>query len=371
MIRPAAPGLVPDRRGLRRALRDGAARAVPAGRVRRRPPGATTRSSSAIPYLTDAANGGVTVNWATDRASTSAQRQVGQRRHASRARPTRVDATRTSITVGSTSEYQWTARLTVGRGHDVLLSRLRRRRRPAGRRRLPAVDRAGPGRVDRRRSSSPSSATGASARRRGNPRPGRRHGRQIAASGARFAVTTGDTGYPSGSQTNYGDLVQTGDNVSGVFGPKYWTKAGRDDPAVLHRGQPRLQQHLPDDVAEHDDRGRLGRLAGRWRPTAARTARTSASYPSAWYAFTQGNARFYVLTAAWPDGNVGTATNYKNDYDNHWTPNSRAVPMARARPRDASRAGADGVLPPPAVGRTTRPSRRTPTCRARTASRAC
>ena len=50
---------------------------------------------------------------------------------------------------------------------------------------------------------------------------------RIASSGARFAVSTGDIGYPSGSQTNYGDLVQTGDNVSGVFGPERLDEARR------------------------------------------------------------------------------------------------------------------------------------------------
>jgi hypothetical protein len=48
----------------------------------------------------------------------------------------------------------------------------------------------------------------------------------------------------------------------------------------------------------------------------------SASYPSAWYAFDVGVARFYVLEAAWGSSNVGTADQYKNDYDTHWTPTS-------------------------------------------------
>ena len=42
---------------------------------------------------------------------------------------------------------------------------------------------------------------------------------RIAASGARFAVTTGDNSYPSGSQSNYGDLQQSGANLSAIFGP--------------------------------------------------------------------------------------------------------------------------------------------------------
>src|SRR5262249_54460249 len=53
---------------------------------------------------------------------------------------------------------------------------------------------------------------------------------QIASSGARCAVSTGDVAYPSGSQTNYGDLQQTGAEVSTVFGPSYWTVPGATIP---------------------------------------------------------------------------------------------------------------------------------------------
>ena len=53
---------------------------------------------------------------------------------------------------------------------------------------------------------------------------------QIAASGARFAVTTGDNSYEVGSQKSYGDLYQTGDNTSAVFGPNYWKVAGASLP---------------------------------------------------------------------------------------------------------------------------------------------
>jgi hypothetical protein len=42
---------------------------------------------------------------------------------------------------------------------------------------------------------------------------------QMANSGAGFAVSTGDIGYPSGSQSNHGDLIHTGPDVSAVFGP--------------------------------------------------------------------------------------------------------------------------------------------------------
>ena len=45
-------------------------------------------------------------------------------------------------------------------------------------------------------------------------------------------------------------------------------------------------------------------------------------YPSTWYAFDAGVARFYVLETAWDDGNLGTANSYANDYAAHWTPSS-------------------------------------------------
>jgi hypothetical protein len=45
-------------------------------------------------------------------------------------------------------------------------------------------------------------------------------------------------------------------------------------------------------------------------------------YPSIWYAFDAGNARFYVLDAAWDDANLGTGSSYANDYAAHWTPSS-------------------------------------------------
>ena len=45
-----------------------------------------------------------------------------------------------------------------------------------------------------------------------------------------FAVSTGDTGSPSGSQTNYGDLTQRGANVSAVFAPNFYAKVGDGIP---------------------------------------------------------------------------------------------------------------------------------------------
>ena len=48
----------------------------------------------------------------------------------------------------------------------------------------------------------------------------------------------------------------------------------------------------------------------------------TASYPSIWYAFTVGSSRFYILTAAWANSNVGNGTLYQKDYLAHWLPTS-------------------------------------------------
>ncbi len=52
----------------------------------------------------------------------------------------------------------------------------------------------------------------------------------IASSGARFVVTTGDNGYPDGNQKNLGDLIQTGQDISAVFGPSFWKVPGASLP---------------------------------------------------------------------------------------------------------------------------------------------
>ena len=48
----------------------------------------------------------------------------------------------------------------------------------------------------------------------------------IGSSGARFVITAGDVAYSGGTQDNYGDLQQTGSEVSDMFGPSYWPQTG-------------------------------------------------------------------------------------------------------------------------------------------------
>ncbi|HJQ01200.1 MAG TPA: DNRLRE domain-containing protein [Jatrophihabitans sp.] len=145
----------------------------------------------------------------------------------------------------------------------------------------------------------------------------------LANSGAQFAVSTGDIAYQTGTQTQYGNLVATGAGVSQVFGPSYWKSVGDSIPLFSTTG----------------NHGRSLTFLQNWKQAATVAASsgkyvmetysgldgtTSASYPSVWYAFNAGNARFYILNADWNDNNVGTAPGgaYQVDRDYHWQTSS-------------------------------------------------
>jgi purple acid phosphatase-like protein/calcineurin-like phosphoesterase family protein len=279
------------------------------------------------PYLTDAEDAGTTVNWGTDRTVTSASVKWGGPGEACTAHT--AAASRTSITVNGVAEYQWSARIT-GLAADTRYCY----RVFGGTTDLLGTD-ASPS------FSSPIAAGattpfsfavfgdwGLAPSAAGNPGQAAVLSR-IAQSGARFALTTGDTGYPSGSQTNYGDLLQTGANVSGVFGPSFWTIPGTSVPLFSTLGNHGVTttflQNWPETSAAASSGGRF-----QAETYCCLNGTTSASYPSAWYAFTVGNARFYVLDAAWADSNPGTVTQYQDDFDYHWAPGSPEVQWLRS-----------------------------------------
>ncbi|MCW2622507.1 MAG: metallophosphoesterase, partial [Frankiales bacterium] len=57
---------------------------------------------------------------------------------------------------------------------------------------------------------------------------------------------------------------------------------------------------------------------------------STASYPTAYYAFDVGRARIYVLDADWTDSNVGTSTLYGQDHLNHWSPGAAEYEWLKA-----------------------------------------
>jgi uncharacterized repeat protein (TIGR01451 family) len=276
------------------------------------------------PYLTDVVGNSATINWGTTRFSIAGVVKYGQVGTESCTAHT-VTPSKTAVTVGATAEYQWKARLTLSPdtqycyrlylGQTSQIDLLGDDPSPVFKSQLPS-DSNQPysfavfgdwGNVD---------ANGQ------NPNQANVM-QQIAQSGARFAVTTGDNAYPSGTQANYGDLTQTGADTSAVFGPNFWKVPGASMalfPTIGNHGFSGATSHFlnwPQDSAVADSSGKYVR-----ETYCCLNGTTSGDYPSAWYAFDAGKARFYVLEAAWTGTNVGTGTEYGADHDYHWTPTS-------------------------------------------------
>jgi Calcineurin-like phosphoesterase/Purple acid Phosphatase, N-terminal domain len=152
----------------------------------------------------------------------------------------------------------------------------------------------------------------------------------IAASGARFMLSVGDTAYPGGTQTDYGDLNQTGVNISAVFGPSYWAKPGQHIPYFSVSGNHgRNGTYLFDWPETSTVHRSHGTYALRFYPAIDGTKPNR--YPTSYYAFSTGGVRFYMLDASWGDNNAGRANGgacgrrcaiYQVDHDAHWRPHS-------------------------------------------------
>ena len=287
--------------------------------------GAPSSSLTRYPYLTDLVGGSVTVNWATTRTSAvTGSVTIGKVGVEPACASRTVAATRTSITVKSESQYQWQAtvpdlerdatycyRVYLGTSPrtDLLGSD------PSPRFRGELGERpAEPfsfavfgdwGQADEGRTKPDQEALLA----------------RLAKTDARCAVGTGDIANPSGSQSNYGDLYRTGSSVSGVFGPRFWAGPGKSLPYF-----PAVGNHMPNStfLLNWPQPKAVASSGGRYQLDTYCCVNDTSSkdYASAWYAFDAGGARFYVLQAAWDAGNLGEGTQYKNDYDTHWTPAS-------------------------------------------------
>ncbi len=86
------------------------------------------------PYLTDVVQGNATINWATDTSGTKASVTYGKAGLES-CSAHKVTASKTTITVKSTTEYQWKAKLSGSAAeHSVLLPRSAGHDGPADRR---------------------------------------------------------------------------------------------------------------------------------------------------------------------------------------------------------------------------------------------
>ena len=124
-----------------------------------------------------------------------------------------------------------------------------------------------------------------------------------------------------GTQTDYGDLQQTGPEVSDMFGPSYWPETG-GIPTFGSVGNHGQNVDSLRNWPESNTASASGGVYAYDSYPGGVDGTAASSAPDEWYAFSTGNVRIYVLDAGWANGNVGTADIYKVDYDNHWAPGS-------------------------------------------------
>jgi len=274
------------------------------------------------PYLTDVVGSNATVNFGTDQSKISAVVKWGQAGVESCTAHT-TTATKTNLSVNGVGEYQWKAQLSPLLPDTAYCYRLY-----FG---TSQIDLLGSDPSPQFVTQLPAGSSKAfsfavlgdwgKTYDTGNPDQANVMA-QLAASGARFAVATGDTGYPAGSQKSYGDLEQTGLDISAVFGPQFWTVVGKSIPMFNSMGNhaptSTFLTNWPSDAVTAASGGQYA-----MESYCCVDGITTKDYATAWYAFNEGNARFYILDASWDAANLGTGSQYKDDYDVHWAPGAQ------------------------------------------------
>src|SRR5664279_755362 len=238
------------------------------------------------PYLTDLVGLHANVNWATNRSATTGSMQWGPVTGNACSLANTQTATRSSVTVGAVGEYQWKVPLSLpGQGtycYRPLLAGadlLGGNSSPQFQTQVAAGDSAAYsfdvfgdwGLVDSSGNSVDQSNLFA----------------QVAASGARFAVTVGDNGYPNGNQQNYGDLQQKAADTSAIFGPTFWTVAGSTIPLFTAAGNHGLSGTTHTDITTWTQDNAVSTSGGRYQNDTycCVNGTSSANYGSEWYAF--------------------------------------------------------------------------------------
>ncbi len=289
------------------------------------------------PYLTDTVGPYATLNWATDRSETSGAIRYGK--VGSEACTAHyVPATKVPISVNGVLEYQWKAQLDLIPGTQYCY------RVYLGTSPVSEIDLLGSDPAPVFWTQVPSGSTASYSfdviGDWGMVDASGQNSYQanlmslIASSGARFVVTTGDNGYPDGNQKNLGDLIQTGQDISAVFGPAFWKVPGASlpiFPILGNHGFSSSDTYHPSLLTWPQDRAvSLSRGHYIKETYCCLDGTTSKSYPSAWYAFDAGPARFYLLNAAWDEANVGTGSEYQLDYAYHWAPGTDQIDWLKA-----------------------------------------
>lgn len=154
---------------------------------------------------------------------------------------------------------------------------------------------------------------------------------EIGASGAQFLMIAGDVAYTGGTENDYGDLKQTGSEVSNIFGPDYIPLADGTPTFVADGNHGQNSDDLR--IWPTPQTASLSGGAYSYGPPPAQVDSITNDSPSDWYAVQDGDVRIYVLDVAWADGSsssTGTATGslcgsaaayckgYQADADEHW-----------------------------------------------------
>jgi hypothetical protein len=133
---------------------------------------------------------------------------------------------------------------------------------------------------------------------------------QIRAANPNFVVTVGDNAYDDGTQSDYGDVAS-----GNVFNAPDWP-LGQAAPWFAAQGNHGFDdssaylQNFPQDDVVNASNGRLRQDSY----CCLGVMPQANTFASAWYAFDWGNARFYILEAAWSD-NFGSL---EGDFQAHW-----------------------------------------------------
>ena len=273
------------------------------------------------PYLTDLVNLHVAVNFATDQSATTGSVVYGPFSGGVCSLTTTVPASRITILVGTVSEYQWKGDITLPATgtycYRVFL----------GSTDLLAGN-ASPTFTTQVQFGSTESYSFVIFGDWGQVDASGQNGYQaalmqlISSSGARFAITVGDNGYPNGNQINYGDLLQSGADTSAIFGSDFWTVPGSSIPIFTAVGNHGVSGVKHTDITTWTQATAVATSGGRYQNDVYCCVNGSfaANYGSEWYAFSAGNVRYYVLDSAWGDTNGGTASPYANDALAHFAP---------------------------------------------------
>ncbi len=301
------------------------------------------------PYLTDLVGRHVAVNFATLQSATNGSIRYGAVDGSGGCAPTTtVAADRITIQVGTVAQYQWTAQVDLPaagtycyRAYLGATDLLNGNPSPKFTSQVPLGGTSGFtfdvlgdwGQVD---------ATGG--RDQANLLA------QVAKSGARFAVTVGDNGYPNGSQVDYGDLQHPAD-TSAIFGPGYWGVPGATIPIFTAAGNHGLAGVQHTDITTWTQARAVATSGGRYQNDVycCLNGTFSANYGSEWYAFDVGNARFYILDSAWGDTNGGHGGSLRQRRAGPLRPGHPGVRLAAQRPADPCPAAEVRLLPLSAV----------------------